>query len=323
MRLPKERRPTVVTRVLVVLLTLAALVTPWFVTGDPLALEAASSFSIDRPSASPEPVAPGQQARLAVTVQARGGGLATVIHAVGDAQGREVWRQTWADQLFARQESRTFAADWTAPLASGEYTLTVRAVDAAGKDLAKPRSTSLTVSGSEAISTATATPTLAPPTSTPTPTPVPPTATPSPTATPTGDDYGEELDAEEARLLELINGYRQTNGLAPLAVHPTLQASATWMSHDMAANDYFDHVDSLGRGPVARIYDFGYDTAFYIGEDIAADFPTAQQVFDAWKMSPVHNSVLLEGRFQTIGIARAYGATSTYGWYWTADFVGE
>src|SRR4051812_13498281 len=49
------------------------------------------------------------------------------------------------------------------------------------------------------------------------------------------------MDAEELKMLTLINQHRADNGLTPLKISPALSASAQWMSGDMAAYNYFDH----------------------------------------------------------------------------------
>lgn len=35
-----------------------------------------------------------------------------------------------------------------------------------------------------------------------------------------------------------------------------------------------------------------------------------------------HNQNMLNPNYRVIGIARAYDAASSYGWYWTTDFGG-
>jgi uncharacterized protein YkwD len=47
--------------------------------------------------------------------------------------------------------------------------------------------------------------------------------------------------AEEQRLLELINGYRQENGVGPLVLSGVLSTSAQRHSEDMAAHDFLSH----------------------------------------------------------------------------------
>jgi len=128
------------------------------------------------------------------------------------------------------------------------------------------------------------------------------------------------LAGEEQALLDLINTYRAQNGLSALNVSPTLTDAARWMSQDMADNNYFSHTDSLGRDPFQRMADFGYGFNTWKGENLAAGSQTASETFELWRSSPGHNANILRAEFTVVGIGRAYGPNSTYGWYWTNDF---
>ena len=41
-----------------------------------------------------------------------------------------------------------------------------------------------------------------------------------------------------------------------------------------------------------------------------------------WQASPAHNAVLLNPNYNAIGIGLVYQPSSTYKWYWAADFGG-
>lgn len=130
------------------------------------------------------------------------------------------------------------------------------------------------------------------------------------------------LDSEEQAVVNLINTYRQQNGLNPLQISTTLDAAAEWMSTDMATKNYFSHTDSLGRDPFQRMAAFGYGYNAYKGENIAAGYGTASQTFAQWRNSAGHNQNMLNPNYKVMGIARVYNAASTYKWYWTNDFGG-
>lgn len=130
------------------------------------------------------------------------------------------------------------------------------------------------------------------------------------------------IDAEEQAFLKLINDYRAQNGLGALRVSMALTRAADWMSTDMAAKNYFNHTDSLGRDPFVRMTAFGYNYNVYRGENIAAGYSDAARTFNLWVTSPSHNAIMLSPNFSVIGISRVYGAASTYKWYWTTDFGG-
>lgn len=132
----------------------------------------------------------------------------------------------------------------------------------------------------------------------------------------------QAYDNQELAFLNLINNYRQQNGLPPLALSTSLTNAAEGHSYDMAVHNYFSHTGSDGSSPWDRIRAAGYTYNTYLGENIAAGFDTAQSVFDAWRNSPGHNANMLNANFRAIGIGRYYSAGSYYGWYWTTDFGG-
>src|SRR5262249_14214427 len=90
-----------------------------------------------------------------------------------------------------------------------------------------------------------------------------------------------------------------------------------------ATYNYFGHDLHDGTSFSQNMINFGY-TNFggTSGENIAAGYSTASSVFSAWKSSVGHNANMLMANYTAIGIGRAYGAKSTYGWYWTTDFGG-
>lgn len=133
----------------------------------------------------------------------------------------------------------------------------------------------------------------------------------------------EALDSEEQSFLGVINDYRAQNGLGPLTLNDKLNNVARWMANDMATNNYFSHTDSLGRDPFMRMDQLGYDYNTWRGENLVAGTETAPYAFQMWKDSPDHNANMLGAHYTVIGIARVYGTTSTYGWYWATEFGGD
>ena len=130
----------------------------------------------------------------------------------------------------------------------------------------------------------------------------------------------DSLDTEEQAFLALINDYRAQNGLGALTISTNLNRAAAWMVEDLGTNNYFSHTDSLGRSPYARAIDCGYPSG--AGENLAAGgaADSASAAMQMWKGSPGHNTNMLGGYYQQIGIARHYTSNSTYGWYWGTAF---
>lgn len=127
-------------------------------------------------------------------------------------------------------------------------------------------------------------------------------------------------DSEEMAFLGLINTYRQENSLTALTISTNLNRGSAWMTEDLATNNYFGHIDSLGRSPYQRAIDCGYPSG--AGENLAAgsNWDTAAAAMAAWKASPGHNANMLTSSYSQIGIARFYKAGSQYGWYWATTF---
>ena len=131
------------------------------------------------------------------------------------------------------------------------------------------------------------------------------------------------LDASENDLHRVVNEFRAARGLPTLAVSDTLTFAAKWMATDMATKNYFSHTSLDGRSPSQRMADAGYPArSTWTGEDLAAGYAGAREVLQGWINSPPHYAVLINPEFKAIGIGRAYGAASTYKWYWAANFGG-
>ena len=135
-------------------------------------------------------------------------------------------------------------------------------------------------------------------------------------------------DSEESQLLQLINQYRENNGVGPLILSDTLAVAAERHSKDMARYRFFAHetVSSsyypAGSQPWNRMAAEGYDYDTFKGENIAVGCEAAERCFELWRNSPPHNAAMLDGRYRVIGIARIDAPGSVYRWYWTTDFGG-
>lgn len=132
------------------------------------------------------------------------------------------------------------------------------------------------------------------------------------------------IDAEEQQFLTLINQYRVANGRSALTISSAATRAASWFSWDMATDNYLppNHVDTNGRDIPTRVTWCGVNWSA-VAENIYAGNGTAQAAFDWWRNSAVHNTNMLSTAVTRIGIARHFNAASTYGWYWTTDFVTE
>jgi uncharacterized protein YkwD len=135
-------------------------------------------------------------------------------------------------------------------------------------------------------------------------------------------------DVEEEEFLQIINEYRQDNGVGPLTLSDTLSVSSERHSEDMGKYGFFAH-DTVKSSyyparsqPWDRMKAEGYDYNTFKAENIAAGYETAEQVFQGWRNSPSHNHAMLDGNYRAIGIGRVHLPGSKFGWYWTTDFGG-
>ncbi|REH41258.1 uncharacterized protein YkwD [Kutzneria buriramensis] len=116
-----------------------------------------------------------------------------------------------------------------------------------------------------------------------------------------------------ARVLDLVNQARASNGCQPLTEDKRLDAAAQGHSDDMAAHSYFSHTSQDGRSFVDREQAAGYPNPG--GENIAEGYTSADAVMDGWMHSDGHRRNILDCSFTTIGIG-----VTTKGWYWVQDF---
>ena len=134
--------------------------------------------------------------------------------------------------------------------------------------------------------------------------------------------------AEELAVAQLINDYRVSLGLNALKISDLLSESGDRHDSDMAKYDFFGHYTqgsdwfASGAAPWDRMAASGYDFNTYKGENIAAGYPTAAQVFEAWKNSASHNETMTNPNFKAMGVSLLFVGGSTYKYYWTTDFGG-
>jgi len=129
-------------------------------------------------------------------------------------------------------------------------------------------------------------------------------------------------DTRTDELAALINRARTDRGLSPLARSPLLDAAATAHSGDMVAHNFLDHTGSDGSTPRDRATRVGYelpadDGSRLVVEVISAISGEPEGPLNWWlNESPdVHGKVLLDPRWQEMGVG--YAAGGEYGHYWT------
>lgn len=136
----------------------------------------------------------------------------------------------------------------------------------------------------------------------------------------------------EIDTLKLINDYRKLNGLQALQLSDNVSNAAAHYAHDMAKYDAYGVPEVHISGPTDyffegatltdRMNEDGYQAARY-GENIAAGQSSPQEVFDAWKNSPPHNEMMLNGEMKVIGIGLVENPQTSYEEFWATDFGSD
>jgi uncharacterized protein YkwD len=136
--------------------------------------------------------------------------------------------------------------------------------------------------------------------------------------------------AIETQIIQLVNAYRMSNGLASLAVNGQLNVAAELHSADMAAigsvygptvGMQHELFGTLHPEVTDRLDAAGYDTwttSFAWGENIAYGYSTAADVVNAWINSPEHRANILDGTFTETGVSVQAAANGTL--FFTQDF---
>lgn len=115
---------------------------------------------------------------------------------------------------------------------------------------------------------------------------------------------GPPVDSEVA---QLVNSYREQNGLRILTRIPELDASAMEKCLDMQANKYWSHNNPVtGETPFDVIEKHVWYRK-YAGENLARGGRwDSAMVIDKWKTSTNHNELMLEPHYRKTGVAVCY-----------------
>jgi uncharacterized protein YkwD len=107
--------------------------------------------------------------------------------------------------------------------------------------------------------------------------------------------------------LTLINSYRASRGLSPLAPNGTLKALARQHSRYQATRNTVSHDGFRQRAAQAR----AAGLSAICTENVGARYKNAQDLFSGWRNSAGHNTNLLRPNIRYAGIS-VVGAYSTF-----------
>lgn len=112
----------------------------------------------------------------------------------------------------------------------------------------------------------------------------------------------KDFTFDTEKLYRLISEYRKEQDIHKLFVNKTLEESAQRKLSDMIENQYFRHADINKNESWYLFNASGYDYTF-AGENLSSGYNTPWQVFDAWRLSAVHNEQLLKPEYLDMGLA--------------------
>lgn len=116
----------------------------------------------------------------------------------------------------------------------------------------------------------------------------------------------EKISIDARNIIKLTNEYRAGLGLEMLKENPRLDQAAINKAKDILINGYFEHTSPEGKKFSDWIKEVNYKY-FYVGENLAIDFETDDDVFYAWLKSPEHEENISKPQYQEIGVAAVKG----------------
>jgi uncharacterized protein YkwD len=130
------------------------------------------------------------------------------------------------------------------------------------------------------------------------------------------------VSSTRGAILDCTNRERARNGLSALRPSRTLRRAAQYHAKNMLRHRFFAHTDISGRTPADRVQMFQRRSNFhFIGENIAADYPTGGAACRSWIVSTSHRHTMLDRHYKWIGIGYASGNRGS-GSYFVQDFGG-
>lgn len=124
---------------------------------------------------------------------------------------------------------------------------------------------------------------------------------------------------------DLTNDYRRAYksgtvnaGLRPLIYDSDLSLAACIRAEEMAYSGVFAHERPDGGAPQSVLDDIGYEYT-QMGENLARDYDTPDEVFTAWIESPEHHKNIIERDYTKTGIGYAVSPEGTV--YWVQLFA--
>lgn len=130
------------------------------------------------------------------------------------------------------------------------------------------------------------------------------------------------LSAQANRILALTNHLRSDQGLVELTRADLLDGSAGSRALDMVEKGYFSHTGPDGHTLAYFMKQTG-NRYVDAGENLAEGFRTADEVVNAWALSPTHLANIIDVDFKEFGIGISEGAYEGHPTVFIAEHFGS
>ena len=121
---------------------------------------------------------------------------------------------------------------------------------------------------------------------------------------------------DQQAALQMINQYRQNNGLRPLMLDPVLGSIAQAQAQAVANADSIRAALEPQNPLKTRLNAIG-ETKTNGVENVSAGYRTLAEAFSGWRESPGHNKVMLDPQATRMAIATTYAPNSKYKVFWS------
>lgn len=112
----------------------------------------------------------------------------------------------------------------------------------------------------------------------------------------------------ERQIARCVDKKREQHGLPALRVSSAMTKAAQYHAKNMAAHDFFDHIDTDGNGPVERVAMFTH-RKWIVGENIGAGYRDGQKACQGWMASSGHRANILDPHYDAFGVGFASGGS--------------
>lgn len=121
-----------------------------------------------------------------------------------------------------------------------------------------------------------------------------------------GADDKSVVSNEQIIALRTLNKIRTDRGIGTLNWNDKLSRVATIKAQDIIARGYFDHKNPDGEMVWSEVENSGYNY-FTAGENLAIDFNTVGEAYEAWLKSPSHLENIISNKYSDFGFGIATG----------------